>query len=319
MQPRPHTLAATLLCFGLAFGLAAQAQEAATETTPKAEYSDRGADRCIKCHDEFEYKKFRGLFRTKHAEVNDPRTPMAKLQCETCHGPGAEHANMQLTEDDPRPPIRDFGHRGAETPVAEQNAVCLSCHNNLHRMDWKGSPHDAGQVSCASCHTVHASHDPAQEPAEQAQVCFECHAQQRADSHRASAHPLRQGLVTCSSCHEPHGSLTPALLRQPTLNQTCFQCHAEKRGPFLWEHAPATEDCSTCHDAHGSNHPALLTQRPPLLCQQCHSQAGHPSIAYTGAGLPGGAPSPFLLGRSCTNCHSQVHGSNHPSGANLKR
>lgn len=317
MQRRPHLLAACLLCLGLAFGPTATAQEppaGAAEPT----YTDRGADLCIKCHDEFEYKKFRGLFRTKHAEVEDTRTPMAKLQCETCHGPGSLHADMQLTEDDPRPPIRDFG-RGAETTAAEQNAVCLGCHSNTHRMSWEGSPHETGQVACASCHTVHTAHDPAQTPVQQAEVCFNCHTRQRSDSYRASSHPVRQGQVTCSSCHEPHGSLTPALLRQPTLNQTCFQCHAEKRGPFLWEHAPATEDCATCHQPHGSNHPALLTQRPPQLCQQCHSQAGHPSIAYSGAGLSNTAITPFLLGRSCMNCHSQMHGSNHPSGANLKR
>jgi hypothetical protein len=26
-----------------------------------------------------------------------------------------------------------------------------------------------------------------------------------------------------------------------------------------------------------------------------------------------------MLGRACLNCHSQVHGSNHPSGATLHR
>lgn len=34
---------------------------------------------------------------------------------------------------------------------------------------------------------------------------------------------------------------------------------------------------------------------------------------------PEGGSSRFLLGGSCTNCHSQVHGSNHPSGANFLR
>ena len=27
----------------------------------------------------------------------------------------------------------------------------------------------------------------------------------------------------------------------------------------------------------------------------------------------------FIVGESCMNCHSHVHGSNHPSGANLLR
>lgn len=318
-QKRP--IIAALLYFGLylVFMTQAGAQEIAQESKPEPTYTDRGADRCIKCHDESSDYPVLDLFKTKHAVQADPRTPMAKLQCETCHGPGSEHADMSLGEDEPRPPIRDFGHRGAETPVSEQNAVCMSCHNDTHRSGWQGSPHQVGEIACADCHQIHTAHDPALTPTEQPKICFDCHTQQRADSYRASTHPVRYGLVTCSSCHEPHGSLTPALLRQPTLNQTCFQCHAEKRGPFLWEHAPVTEDCSNCHQPHGSNHPALLTQRPPLLCQRCHSQAGHPSIAYTGDGLTTGTSSPFLLGRSCMNCHSQVHGSNHPSGVNLKR
>ena len=35
--------------------------------------------------------------------------------------------------------------------------------------------------------------------------------------------------------------------------------------------------------------------------------------------LDGGNPSVRLIGRACQNCHSQVHGSNHPSGARFQR
>lgn len=316
---RPTALSAILLLFGFITGFApvAGAEETAEKAAEEPIYTDRGADRCIKCHDEFEYKKFYGLFKTKHAEIGDPRTPMSKLQCETCHGPGVEHAMARVPEDERRPPIRDFG-RGADTPAQEQNTLCLSCHSGTH-VAWQGSPHDVAEVPCAGCHTIHTAHDPARTPAEQPKVCFQCHTRQRADSYRASTHPIRYGEVICSSCHNPHGSLTPTLLREPTLNETCFQCHADKRGPFLWEHAPVVESCANCHQPHGSNHPVLLTQRPPLLCQQCHSQAGHPAVDYTGDALAGGTASPFLLARSCMNCHTQVHGSNHPSGANLKR
>ena len=109
------------------------------------------------------------------------------------------------------------------------------------------------------------------------------------------------------------------MLAKQSLNQTCYSCHAEKRGPVLWEHAPVSEDCSLCHAPHGSVHMALLKKPAPLLCQQCHSPAGHPSVAYTAQGLPSGTPSGFLLAGSCANCHTQVHGSNHPSGARLMR
>jgi DmsE family decaheme c-type cytochrome len=168
---------------------------------------------------------------------------------------------------------------------------------------------------------MHQDHDPVLAKASEAQVCLNCHKSQRADFQKTSSHPVRQGRMSCSDCHAAHGSSGPAMLVQPTLNQTCTSCHADKRGPMLWEHAPVAEDCSLCHKAHGSVRSALLVATPPLLCQQCHSAAGHPSVARTGAALPGagGGGSIFVIAGSCTNCHSQVHVSNHPSGAKLMR
>ena len=125
--------------------------------------------------------------------------------------------------------------------------------------------------------------------------------------------------MACSDCHRPHGddSLTDPF---NAAAESCYGCHAEKRGPFLWEHAPATEDCTACHDPHGSNNPGMVSLRAPFLCQGCHTESGHPSIASTVDGLASGsAPSRFLLDRNCMNCHSQVHGTNHPSGSALMR
>ena len=127
--------------------------------------------------------------------------------------------------------------------------------------------------------------------------------------------------MACSDCHNPHGSGAAAMLAKPTLNQTCYSCHADKRGPLLWEHAPVAEDCSLCHQSHGSVRTALLNKSAPLLCQQCHSVSGHPAVARTGQALPGngGNGAIFVVAGACTNCHSQVHGSNHPAGAKLMR
>lgn len=125
--------------------------------------------------------------------------------------------------------------------------------------------------------------------------------------------------MRCSDCHNPHGSTGPSLLARSNVNETCYRCHAEKRGPFLWEHAPVREDCSNCHEPHGSNHPSLLKNRGPYLCQQCHLAAFHPSTAYTANGLLGPSPADQLLTRNCLNCHTEVHGSNHPSGPRFTR
>jgi DmsE family decaheme c-type cytochrome len=104
------------------------------------------------------------------------------------------------------------------------------------------------------------------------------------------------------------------------VNEVCFTCHAEKRGPFLFEHAPVRDSCVNCHTPHGSNHEKLLVTARPLLCQQCHAQPLHPAELITRGGMANGPfPDVRLLSRSCSNCHSQIHGSNHPSGAKFER
>ena len=108
------------------------------------------------------------------------------------------------------------------------------------------------------------------------------------------------------------------MLVKSTINETCYQCHAEKRGPFLWEHPPARENCLNCHQPHGSSHPALLNTRGHLLCQQCHMAGFHPSTAYTGVNAPD-VSEYHIQSRNCLNCHTEVHGSNHPSGPRFTR
>jgi DmsE family decaheme c-type cytochrome len=305
--------AGVALALGLAATCAGAQQEAAAAYTPK------GADTCLKCHDEDSKVPVVDIFKTPHGQKTDVRAPFGAgaTQCESCHGPGGEHARKKKV-DEPQGPIGTFGLR-ATTPPEAQDARCLTCHAGRGRHDWAGSAHESSGIPCAGCHTVHAAEDPVRTATAQTEVCGTCHARERAASRGAFAHPLRDARMRCTDCHAPHGSDGDTLLAKGSVNETCFTCHADKRGPFLWEHAPAAEDCTLCHAAHGAPHRAMLTQRPPLLCQQCHAQAGHPSLAFGSDRLASGTPSAFLLGGACTNCHSQVHGSNHPSGADLGR
>ncbi len=302
--------------------MAILAAPAAAETLESAEgYSDLEADDCLACHDEDSKYPVLSILATRHAVKGDSRTPLASThQCQTCHGPSLAH-----TEDFSTSPIRF----GADAPPGPQNDACLSCHQGGKRMNWAGSAHDQQNVACASCHTVHAVQDPVLmkniDPTVftrqgQASVCFQCHKETRAQvQNRVSSHPLREGKIDCSDCHNTHGSIATANLRRPTLNETCYQCHAEKRGPFLWEHAPVREDCASCHTPHGSNHPALLKGRVPQLCQQCHLAVFHPSTAYTGPNAAAGDLDFHVVEKGCLNCHSEVHGSNHPSGVRWTR
>jgi DmsE family decaheme c-type cytochrome len=134
----------------------------------------------------------------------------------------------------------------------------------------------------------------------------------RAQVQRSAHMPFREGKVTCTDCHNPHGTPNPSLLVKSTVNETCYQCHAERRGPFLWEHPPVMENCANCHDAHGSSRPQLLKASMPRLCQQCHVESRHPTT-------PALSTTRVAINRGCTNCHSQIHGSNHPGGVFYQR
>ncbi len=315
------SVALALLLAGIVPSLAAdetatQATAPAPSTTSVASgYSSQGADTCLGCHND---AGVTGIFHTKHARPDDPRGPFGHggLQCEACHGPGGAHVKAG---GGPLSGMVDFGPK-ASAPAAKQNAQCLSCHQSNAAHDWASSAHAAADVACASCHQLHVAKDPVRTAATQIEVCTACHQAQHADLLKPSHHPMREGKMACTACHSPHGSTAPAQLVKNTVNETCTSCHAEYRGPFLWEHQPVTEDCGNCHNAHGSVQPALLKIRPPFLCQTCHEGAGHPSIFNTPQGLPGsGMPSAYLLAGGCVNCHSQIHGSNHPSGRAFMR
>jgi hypothetical protein len=50
-----------------------------------------------------------------------------------------------------------------------------------------------------------------------------------------------------------------------------------------------------------------------MLCQRCHVATRHPASIYDNNPITVNK-SNRMFGRSCVYCHSNVHGSNHPSG-----
>lgn len=278
-------------------------------------YAPGDPQSCLGCHGEHSMKPAAGIMATVHGQKANPKSPMATKGCQSCHGPSATHLS-DYSSGKPAKPAITFN---AKTPVAQQNAVCLDCHQSRERTHWPGSPHEFAGVSCAGCHSVHSPRDKVMHKNTQVDVCVDCHKEKRAQMHKRSAHPLAEAEMTCTDCHNPHGTRGESLLIAGFVNENCFQCHAEKRGPFLWEHAPVRESCANCHEPHGSVHESMLVTRGPWLCQQCHMASFHPSTAYSGSGIPPAGAAQQMLDKNCMNCHTQVHGSNHPSGARLTR
>jgi predicted CXXCH cytochrome family protein len=105
----------------------------------------------------------------------------------------------------------------------------------------------------------------------------------------------------------------------------------EKRGPFVHNHEPVSENCALCHNPHGTTAENMLKARPPFLCHQCHTPHGGQIGQVIGQGqetrIGGQAPLlsattsgksglNYFMARGCTNCHTEVHGTNNPSTAN---
>lgn len=285
-------------------------------------YSTKGADSCIKCHDEDNDVPIFPIFKTKHAQMADPNSPFANKQCESCHGAGKRH--IETAKDDENKIIGTiYSFKDNDpTDVDTLNKQCLVCHKQGARVFWEGGAHQINDIKCVNCHIIHSAQDNVLSLTKQNTVCFTCHKKIRADTLKRSTHPLRQGRMNCADCHESHGDINEFSLITARINDTCYSCHAEKRGPVLWPHEPVVEDCTICHSPHGSNHAKLLKSRPTFLCKQCHSPQGHPSLAPSGTALPNGSFSQFgkfLTTKGCINCHINIHGSNHPSGVKFIR
>lgn len=308
-RPAPDVMAPAAAEKPAALVNSPQAQTPAQQTpqTPAAQGATfAGETTCLTCHD----AQRAGYENSPHNRTVDPRTPAAQQGCETCHGPGSLHVGDPINN-----PVKAF----LRLPAAEVNATCATCHNRGEHALWEGSQHESRDLSCTSCHRVHNYKSPAFQlkEATQREVCASCHRDKVAKIDRSGHMPVREGKLECTTCHNVHGTTNVRLLRKgDSVAELCTSCHADKRGPFLWEHAPGRDGCVTCHDPHGSSNERMLVSKPPILCQRCHVATRHPSTIYD-AGLV--QTSARVFARSCVTCHAAIHGSNHPSGQRFIR
>ncbi len=108
--------------------------------------------------------------------------PVGEGDCTTCHPQG-----------------------GGRIPTATQAGLCNVCHDPKTGFKHLHGPLGAGQ--CSICHDPHGSAFPAFLVMNVRELCVQCHAQSRSQTHiEKSANKL------CPECHNPHGSEKQFLL-----------------------------------------------------------------------------------------------------------
>jgi DmsE family decaheme c-type cytochrome len=237
-----------------------------------------GAARCYDCHDSFE-----GHFVASEGHSD----------CESCHGAAELHAHTARA--------MDIRYPGSED--------CAACHQigSKTLLGWTTSQHSRSGVTCSDCHDTHNRELWHVRKAVQVQgtmlrhaggttrMCVSCHPEVSAQFDLPSHHPMREGMLECTDCHGAHENRRQTL---GALTQVCVSCHQEVAGPWIYEHAPVTEDCGYCHAPHGTSADFLLEASQPAACISCHTLP-----------LAGAVHDPYAFATSCTDCHNSVHGS----------
>lgn len=190
---------------------------------------------CFSCHVSqlaTNYDPVTDTYRTVWAEPG--------INCETCHGPAAEHVRVCEAAPEGEPPL-DLKIIQTGTFTHDQhNDTCSPCHakmmpltmtfrpgdryfdhydlvtledpdfypdgrdlgENYTLTSWRHSPcAQSGQLNCTHCHTSSGRNRFTGENANRA--CLPCHAERVQNPQKHTNHPPDKGAWRCISCHMP--------------------------------------------------------------------------------------------------------------------
>ncbi|HKS15826.1 MAG TPA: hypothetical protein VJU16_00785, partial [Planctomycetota bacterium] len=221
----------------------------------------------------------------------------SNVQCESCHGPGSEHAGDT-----------------AGIRKSYDATLCGRCHSGTHDL-WEASSHGhaplsaAGSASCNGCHSAQG-------------YVVEMRAQEGADPHTAlfafsnANRPVipaddRRG-ITCQACHDPHKKTAnrPPAANEPQLR--AFGTVQFRNGATSFAGEAAV--CYTCHQSRTDTTAGsadMSVRRAPHDSTAAEMLAGTNARQFSGwtySVSPHAIPSKFLKTgqtqvRQCLSCH----------------
>lgn len=224
------------------------------------------------------------------------------VQCESCHGPGAEHVETPDASDHPLARVRvlaaDIVTGDVNSDTATVSGSCAECHSGAHHPfvdEWRQSGHARALMeedifiadespTCAPCHEGRAALRAWGVTANY----FE------RDSAATDAHLG----VTCAVCHDPHNGQFEGQLRYSISDATfegnlCMKCHVRRyepagssaRGPHAPQGAVLTGTAGFWPPGFDTTAVAATHGNPsanPRLCAGCHVNGFEATDRLTG-------------------------------------
>ena len=250
-------------------------------------------NRCARCHS----SGFEAVIPARPGERKEHfRARRIGIDCETCHGPAAEHVSFQdrleSGEDrggrDPILALKDLPHR-------RLTSVCMQCHMEGDLVDTKYQiGNDIFEHLDPTLIVDPERLDASGRPLELVYDGVPFHA----------SRCVKEGGLTCATCHDPHGSSSPSQLRKTSSNaDLCARCHQDIADNVEGHtgHAPNSSgsSCVACH-------------MPFLRIERGHGVVADHSISTPRLDMKGDR----VAQDACTWCHS--HGLYAPDDAPTK-
>lgn len=276
----------------------------AQQEPQKPTYAYIGTDKCKLCHGNV----YENWAKTSHAKTLEEKdAPDDFRGCESCHGPGSEHAGKGGK--------KQFITNPKNISVQELSSVCGKCHfedplskapaswQRLKGKHWMKSEHSRKLVSCVQCHSVHNAKQEKYLIQTKEELCVSCHAEKKDDVHLTVSGIQRD----CSVCHNQHGTGEKHMLLSD-LTSTCTGCHDSENKNFKKAHLQYPVEtmkkytCAYCHDPHSNNQAAKFLKaftHPPFEAKKCTTCHNEPKAAQ-----PFGLKKPMK--ELCTSCHGKI-------------
>ena len=234
---------------------------------------------CAACHTVEGFKP--SLFTVKdHAGTKYPLEGRhLQVACDKCHTPK--------------------GPQGEDTLFKITQTQCKDCHEDVHKGQFAGPPH---QNRCESCHNLQGF-----QPARFALA-----------RHKETRFPLTGAhlAVLCADCHQPVPAASPTPVKYKFADRSCTACHLDPhQGQFRERMETKRPDgtvpgCEACHTTavwkevnrfdHSKTAFALLGAHRGVACADCH----RPPALETNLKNVDFRAAP----KQCAGCHLDPHG-----------